>query len=285
MAGDSRFQIKECVGAALAFTRDNARFIAIAAAIGAGVITALTALALRSSPLAAVPLNLLMGLAQACTYAAFVGAVLFGADKVRARVLADGARVWAAMAIIGFLLFILTFVLSIPIVGVLFAGPMAPYVEDLQRAGQDQAAVMAIMTRFAEANPGPLLLIVLFYAAIILLITSRFYCAAPASIERRRILTFETWPWTKGAMLRIAGARLLLLFPANIFAGALGYLFGRLVGVDAMAAAEGQTEAPLFLAYVFVSAFLSLALFSALEAGLSSAIYQRLKPLTAQPAA
>ncbi|MBL8536439.1 MAG: hypothetical protein JNM59_03455 [Hyphomonadaceae bacterium] len=253
------------------------RFIAMASALAAGAITALTALAL-GAPTLAFPLNMLMGLAQATAYAAFLGLALVSSDHARARFLQDGLRTWAAMAIIAFLMFILLFVMSLPIVGVLLAGPMAPYVEDLQRAGQDQAAVMAIMTRFAEANPGMLLGIVLFFGAITLFVTSRFFVAAPATLAARRILTFETWRWTKAATLSIVGARLMLLAPANVFAGALGYVIGRLMGVDAMAPATGQTAAPFFLVYVFASAFLSLMIYYALEAGLSAAFYRRLRP-------
>ena len=138
------------------------------------------------------------------------------------------------------------------------------------------------MLEFAEANPGALLAVTLFYCAVWLLLTSRLYLAAPASVEQGRILTFETWAWTKGSMLRITAARLMLLLPANILAFAIGYLAGRVVGVDAMnsgAMAETASSNPAgYLFYVLVATFITFVLYSSLEAGLSSYIYRGLKP-------
>ncbi len=273
--------IRANVGAALRFGRENLRFVALGAGVGAGAATLVAALGLAAPPLALLTV-IASGFVQALVYAAFVSAALYGAGGVRARLLGDGLRVWAAMAVIGFFLFIVFFVLSIPAMMALNAGPLAPYLPDLQSAGEDQAAVLAVMTRFAEANPGALLLTMVFFGVIWLLLTSRLYLAAPASIDAKRILTFETWSWTKGAMVRIAAARLMLLLPANVLAGALGYLFGRLLGVDAFApelAARGHGAA--FLAYVFVAHFVSFGLYSSLEAGLSSFIYRGLRPAPA----
>jgi hypothetical protein len=162
------------------------------------------------------------------------------------------------------------------------AGPMAPYLEDLQAAGSDNVAVMAVMVQFAERNPLPLLLVMLFLGGIWILLTSRFYLAAPASVDQQRILTFETWPWTKGAMLRITGARLLLLIPANLFVGAISHLLGRVIGINTLDPATVQAAATSnpagYLAFVFVSGVLTFALYSALEAGLSTYLYRGLKP-------
>lgn len=285
MAGN--VPIRESVGAALRYVRENIGFVAMASAIAAGAMTLVGALALAAPPLGFVT-SIASTFVQALVYAAFVGAALFGAGAVRVRWMNDGMRVWAAMAIIGFLLVIIMFVASMVASVVLATGPLARYLPDLQAAGSDQAAVVAIMTRFAEQNPLAVLLLTLFLGGIWMLITSRFYLAAPATVDQQRILTFETWPWTKGAMLRITGARLLVLIPANIFVGAVGLLVGRLIGADTMdpatmsAAATSNTVG--YLVYVFVSSFLSLGLYSALEAGLSSYLYRGLKPQeTPQP--
>ncbi len=270
--------IRANVGATLRFVRENWRFAALVAGLGAGAATLIAALGLAAHQLALLTV-IASGFVQALVYAAFVAAALYGAGGVRARLLGDGLRVWAAMAVIGFFLFIVFFVLSIPAMIALIAGPLAPYLPDLQSAGEDQAAVLAVMTHFAEANPGALLITMVFFGAVWLLLTSRLYLAAPASIDAKRILTFETWSWTKGVMLRIAAARVMLLLPANVLAGALGYLFGRLLGVDAFApelAARGSGSA--FLAYVFVAHFVSFGLYSSLEAGLSSFMYRGLRP-------
>jgi len=277
--------VRESVGAALRFVRENIRLI--------GAVSALAALAsaLGSTlgvivPALSMPTGVINSLVQAFAYAAFVGAALFGAGAVRGRWTSDGGRVWAAMIVVGFFLCIVGVVLVIPVSIALVAGPMAPYLSDLQAAGSNNDAVLAVMTRFAEENPAALLATFLFFVVIWLLLTSRLYLAAPATVDQQRILTFETWKWTKGAMLRIAGARLLLLIPANIFVGAIGYLIGRAFGIDTMnpatAAATVQANPLGFFIYVLLSSFITFALYSALEAGLSTYLYKGLRPRETQ---
>lgn len=273
--------IQESVGAALRFVRENLQLVLVASAIGAGVITALSAVALWVGPLALFA-NVAATIARAFVYAALIGAALSGAASVQTRLARDAWRVWAAMAIIGFFLFIVMFVLLIPGFVVLIAGPMAPYVEQLQAAGQDDAAVFAVTMRFVQENPLAIILFALFYAVAWLLLTSRLFLSAPASADQGRILTFETWGWTKGQMLRITGARLLLLGPAYVLVSALDYVAAVLVGLnplDPMAAAGfAQANPAGFLGYVFVTTFITVGLFASLEAGLSTYLYRGLKP-------
>jgi hypothetical protein len=159
---------------------------------------------------------------------------------------------------------------------------MAPYVGDLQAAGEDQAAVLAVMMRFMEENAGTLLLVTLFYGAVWLLLTSRLFVAAPATIEARRVLAFDTWKLTKGAMWRICAARLMLLVPAYILVSALSHLAGRAVGIDTMnisaVAQAAAANSPAVLAYNFASSFMMLAAYLSMEAGLSAYLYKGLKP-------
>jgi hypothetical protein len=283
MAGN--VPIFESVGAAFRYVRENIRFIAIAAVAGAAALTLITGFTLAAPQFGFVTW-ILARVVEAMVYAAFLGASLFGSAAVRTRALNDGMRVWAAMAIIGFFLFIVMFVAFIVAGVVMAVGPLAAYMGDLTAAGRDEAAVMAVMVRFAEANPVAVLLFALFLSAIWMLLTSRLYLAAPASVDQQRILSFETWAWTKGTMLRITGARLLLLIPANLFVGAIGHLIGRLIGVDtldpATHAAAASSNPVVYLAFVFVTGALSFALYSALEAGLSSYLYRGLKPAETQ---
>jgi hypothetical protein len=277
--------IRESVGAALRYVRENLAFIAVAGATAAGATTLIGAFALAAPQLGLVT-TLVSSFVQALVYGALVGAALFGPGAVRVRWFNDGMRVWAAMAIIGLLLFIVMFVASMTASIILVAGPLGPYLQDLQAAGSNNVAVLAVMTRFAENNPLTLLALTIFLGGIWILLTSRFYLAAPATVDRQRILTFETWPWTKGAMLRITAARLLLLIPANLFVGAIGLLVGRLAGMNTLdpatisGAAASNPIAYLF--YLFVTSFLSISLYSALEAGLSSYLYRGLKPADEQ---
>lgn len=284
-----RVPVRQSVGAALGFVVENWRFLALVSAIGAAATTLVSALAM-AVPTVGLLAGLAQGIVQAFVYAAFTAAALYGAGAVRARWTGDGWRVWGAMAIVFFFLFIVFTVLTIPVLITLFAGPLGPYATELQAAGEDQRAVLAIMMRAVEENPGVVLAVVLFYLALWLMLTSRLYLAAPASVDQGRILVFETWKWTKGAMLSITGARLLLLVPANILAGALGYLVGRAVGVntfDMMAMAETAANNPTgVLIYSAVAGFITLLLYSTLEAALSAYLYQGLKPAEQQkPAA
>ncbi len=284
----SQVPIRESVGAALRFVRENVRFVLITAAAFAGVSALVTSASLLL-PQAGILTMVASGIIQAFCYAVLIGAVLFGAQALGARWRSDGWRVWAAMVVIGFFLAIVMFVVTIPVSIVLAAGPLTPYVADLQHAGSDQDAVMRVMTRFIQDNPTAILLVGLFYAVVWFFLTSRLYLAAPASIDAGRILTFETWKWTKGSMLRITGARLLLLAPAYILAGALGHLIGRLVGINTLDPASISAAVaanPIgVLGFDLVRSFIILALYAPLEAGLSAYLYRGLKPADVGPPA
>lgn len=266
--------MRDSIGAALRFAVDNWRFVAVVAAAGAVGSTIFTLPTLNPANPGVGLLGLMMsGFVRAFAYAALLGAFLFGVQAVRARIVQDGWRVWSAMAVIGFFLFILFTVLSIPAMIIVASGPLAPYGDALQQAGSDQAQVMAVMTRFAQENPTTVLMLTLFFGTIWYGVTSRLYLAAPATVDQGRILTFETWRWTKGALFQIVGARLILLFPAFVLSFAFSMLVARLLGVAGGTASMGAA-----VVYMFASSFVSFAFVVALEAGLSSALYRALKP-------
>lgn len=287
MAEAGKVPVTECVGAALRFARANFRLIATMSALGALAGTFFSAIGLYATPLS-LPAMLASGLVQAIVYAAFIRVAMGGPDLASQRLVGDGVLVWAAMAVIGFFLFIVLTLGVFAAVIALAAGPIAPYIGELQAAGDDQEAVVAIMARFAEENPGALLALTLFFGGIWLLLTSRLYLAAPASIEAKRVTVFDTWKATKGAMLRICAARLLLLLPAYLLVSALSYLFGRAVGIDTMdfnaVAAAAQANPVGVLVYSLGASFLTLAVYSSFEAGLSAYLYQGLKPASATAA-
>jgi hypothetical protein len=264
--------------------REQWRFVLAVSAIAAAGTAALSALS-EVTPLLSMVSMLGSGFLQAALYAVFIGAALLGADVARRRWLVDGARVWAAMAVVGFFLFIAFFALSLPVSMVLFAGPLARYAPALQAAGNDSAAVMAIFVRFANENPGPVLIAMLVFFVVWMALTSRLYLAAPATVDRQRIQTFETWSWTRGLTLKIVGARLMLLAPAYVLSAALGHLIGRALGVNtlnlAAAAAAAESNPTGFIAYVLVAGFIAFALYSSLEAALSAYLYKALRPSAA----
>lgn len=280
--------IRESVGAAFGFVRENPRFVAIAAILGAVASVIVSAISL-AAPQVGVVSTVASGLLQAFIYSALIGCALYGAAAASTSWRNDGWRVWAAMIVVGFFLAIIMLVVTIPVSIILAAGPLGRYAAELQGVGSDQQAVLGIMMRFAEENPTTILVVMLFYCAIWFLLTSRLYLAAPASVDAGRIRTFETWSWTKGAMLRITAARVLLLVPAYIFSGALGHIVGLAFGLntlDATSIAAAAAANPVgLLAFDFLRSLIILALYAPLEAGLSSYLYRGLKPAEAPPAA
>ena len=288
MSEAGRASVQDNVGGALRFLRENWRGTALIAAIGAGASTALALAALGFAQAGAtlgVAIPLAATLISAAIYTAFYRAVLDPPDA-RTRLAQDALRVWGAMAVLSFFLVIVLFALMLPC-AVLLAPFLTPYASEIAAAGQDEAQLMAIATRFAQENPAAIALIMIGFGAVVLLLTSRFYLSGPASVEARRILTFETWNWTKHNMLRIAGARLMLLGPAYVLSLMLTLLLGRAFGVDVLQAEQLRAfavQSPFgFGLYNFVSDFVAIGFYNALEAGLSVHFYRALKqPLAAR---
>jgi hypothetical protein len=276
--------VRESVGAALRFVRENWRFVAIVAAIFAAAST-LLALITLSQPGLGIVTMVANGIVQAMCYGALTTAALFGASQVRSRIAQDGWRVWSSMVIVGFFLFIVMVVVFMVVSMVLLAGPLSPYINELQAAGADEQRVMSILTRIGTEQPGAILLATLFCSAIWLLLTSRLYLSAPASVDAGRALTFETWTWTQGAVLGISWARFMLLIPAYILMFALTTLLGRVFGFNMLDAGSLQAAVSAnpvgLIVFEFVSSFVVLALYASLEAGLSSYLYRGLKPADA----
>ncbi len=276
--------VRESVGAALRFVRENVRFIVSVALIYAIVSTLIAGLTL-SVPQLGVLTMVANGVVQAFCYGALTAGALFGVDTVRSRWHRDGWRVWSSMVVVGFFMTIVMFVITIPVTIALVAGPLGSYAPELQAAGSDQDAVMRIMVRFVEENPMAILVTALFFFVVWLLLTSRLYLAAPASVEAGRILTFETWKWTRGATLRITWARFMLLVPAYALMFALTALFGRIFGFNVLDGASMQAAVaanPIgVVIFEFITSFIVLALYSPLEAGLSAYLYKGLKPADA----
>ena len=264
--------VREVVGAAFPWVRAQWRVVLIASAIGALAMAAITVVGV-ASPIVAIAADVAGWLVQAFVYSMFLQAALSGKAAFDAAV---GLRVFAAMMIVGFFLFLAFFVLMIPGAMVLLIGPMSPYLHDMQQAGQDQAAMMQVVTRFAQENPAPLLAFIAFYAILWFLLTSRLYLAAPATAAAKRVLTFDTWAWTRGHTLKIVGARIMLMAPAFVLMATLTYLAARLLGIDLSSAASAA--APQFSLYVAFDRMVFFAVYLALEAGLSVALYRALKP-------
>jgi hypothetical protein len=285
---DGKVPVRESVGEALRFVRENLRPLAAISAVSAAVSTALAIISGLAGALA-LPVTAASSFVGAATYAAFTAGCLNGFAGLQQRIVGDGVRVWAAMAVIGFFLLIVCVVLGIPGV-IVFAVLIGPrYGAELQQVSGDQAATMTLMQRILTENPGMILAFFLFYGLIWLALTSRLYLSAPASVEARRILTFETWSWTRGNMWRILGARLMLLMPAYVIAAGASFLLAGAIGLNindpASIQAFSRAQMPLYAVYLLISGFLQLGLYVALEAGLSTYLYRGLKPSAAAPLA
>ncbi|HWA00368.1 MAG TPA: hypothetical protein VG841_08640 [Caulobacterales bacterium] len=258
----------------------NWRIAATAGVVGA-VLSALFSMLSFSAPALGLVWSVLSAVVSAFVYAALIGGALDGSKDLSQRVAQEGWRVLGAMAVVGFFLFIVFVVVAIAD-GFILAFAAADYLPQLQEAGKDTTRVYAIMQRFAMEKPAVPLFVFLLNAAIWMTLTSRLYAAAPASYDSRRILTFETWKWTKGNMLRILAARLLLLLPIYIVVFALGAVLLRLLtpnifDAEALSAAE-HAQPALFAIISVVSEFVQFALYFALEAALSAHIYKLVRP-------
>lgn len=264
---EPRFQ--DSVGTALRTVRENWRAIALISLAGAILSSALQ-LAGASAPQLLMPLSLVSTGVNSAIYAAFVVIALRGGRPPLTP--AEAARLWAAMLIIGFFMLIVAVVTLIPGSMFLVAGPYAKYVPALQSAGQDNAAVLAVFQRIWQENPWPMIGCMVFYGLIFFYLSTRLYLAAPATVDRGRILTFETWVWTKKAVGKIVTARILLIAPAWVLANAIVYLLGRAV-------AEGS---PFLLAVFAAGVFIGNILYGALGAALSTALYRDLGGTNAQ---
>lgn len=278
MRGEGKVPVRESIGAALRFLRTHWRPVITIAAV-TSLVHAGAFLLLGVS----LPFLLIVFFASACAHAAFLSTAFNGPPPLNRALFADGARVFVSVAAVAFFMAIVFFMVFYLAMGVL----IAPYAEQVKAAGEDQAALTEIMTQAVQSQPATLTWALLLGGALLLLLTSRFYLVAPASVDRKRIVVFDSWRWTKGNMLRIAAARIALLLPAFALVSALQSLAALLFGVnaaDAPALAGLATANPiLFAAFYFVAGAIQLALLGALEAGLAAYLYQGLRPAPPAP--
>ncbi|MES1198506.1 MAG: hypothetical protein ABUS48_00805 [Pseudomonadota bacterium] len=259
----------------------NWRAAAVAGVLGAVLSTLFSLLTFSVAPLGLI-WSVLAIVVTSYVYTALTGAALNGEAGLSQRVAQEGLRVLGAMFIVGFFLFII-FVVTAIVDAFIIAAAAADYVPQMQAASGDQAALMQVMARFFHDKPGPVIVVALINIAIWYALTSRLYVAAPASYDASRILSFETWRWTKGNLLRIVAARLLLLLPLYCLVAGVGVGLNILMGVtnvfDADAVEQTVRAAPAkFAVLSLVGDFLQFALYMALEAALSAEIYKVLKP-------
>jgi hypothetical protein len=261
------------VGHAVRFVRQEWRFVLAVAGI-ASAAHLLSILMLQGASVALFPFI------SAATHAALIGAVLFGAAAVPGRIFRDTFKLWMAMTLLIIILFIVLFALLMFGMSAL----LAPYYDALVAAKEDQAANMAILTRAANEQPAAFVGLALLASIVLLYFTSRFYLVAPATLETGRVQLFSSWTQTKGHVLRIVLARLIVLTPAYVLFASIQALAGAALGlgllmpwdfIEMQTAAQAQPG--LYLALLIIEVFLQVAVYAALEAGVAVAIYRSLK--------
>jgi hypothetical protein len=271
--------IRDSVGAALRFVRENIRLVVLAAAMAALVQGVIALLGISLVWIVAVVAGTLLA------YAAYLSTALGAQTPVVQGLAGNAGRVAGSMAMVGFFLALVFFVVTF----FAMTAVIAPYQAQVQAAGEDEAAVRAIMETAMAENGDVMRMSMLFGAILVFALTTRFYVVAPATVDRRRITVFESWRMTRGNFLRIAGARLLLLAPAFILAWALQTLIARLLGAPSgdpiQVLQYSQSNAVGFAVFYTVSLFVQLAVVSALDAGLSASIYRRLNATSPPPPA
>ncbi|MBI3439101.1 MAG: hypothetical protein HY054_10735 [Proteobacteria bacterium] len=269
----AQVSVRRTVGDALAFLRARWRFVLpLAAAAGAAQTLALLAFGPNLAWL------VILAVVSATAFAALIRTALRGPADVRSNVVGDAARVAGAVAIVGVIVAIISIVLLYVAMSII----IAPYADEIRAAGQNQAALQALMQHAISAQPGTLFWAMIAWALIAFFLTSYFYLAAPASVDSRRVIVFQSWQWTNRHILRVAGARILLLLPALVLTNALQTVVGLGLGftTDDLVALSNQARAnpSLFAVFYGVALFFQIAVYAALEAGLSTALYRALKP-------
>lgn len=259
--------IKDSVGEALRTARALGRFVLIVA--GAGALAAMVGAVL--GPLALLAIFVVL----VTCHTALISAAFNGAAAVRARLLADAGRVGAAMAMVGL---VIGFIIIAGVYGAMMV-LIAPFADEVRAAGENQEQLTAIFNRAVESQPHVASIALAIGAALIFYITTRFYLAAPASVVEGRVRAFDSWRLTRGHTLKIMGARLMLLLPALVLVWALQSLLAVAFGFNTSDAAallaQVQANPGLFFA---IGLFAQIALYGALEAALSAALYRRIKP-------
>lgn len=268
-----KISLRDAIGRALHDVRAEWRFVLVIAALAAGA-SGVALMALGGTLIWPVAILLL----SAGVYAALTRLALSGSAPVAGALARDTLRVLAAGAIVTFFIGVFALLALYVTLGILI-GPYSNQAKALAEAN-DQAGMTALMQRAVSEHPNVLLVALVVAGVILLALTSRFFLAAPQSLDRQRIMVFDSWRLTRGNMLKVIGARLWLLGPAIVLASALQSLFGMAIGLDVgnflALAAQAQSNPLAFVGFFTVSQFLQIAIYSSLEAALAVALYRAL---------
>lgn len=272
--------VRESAAQGLRLLRDQWRLVLSVAVIGALAQT--TIFTLFGGTLIVLALG---ALAAAPVHAAYVSAAQNGRAPTTSRLFEDAGRVVAAVGMVGLFLAMLTIVFVLAAMSVL----LGPHAEEIRAAEQNQAEVAAIVERAISAQPQLVFAMLVVFALVWLWATSRFYLAAPASVEERRVVVFDSWTWTRGNTWRIVAARLSVLAPALVLTAVVQLVFGMALGVptaDLIAMSNSAGANPwAFVVFFTLCQFVQIALYASCEASLAAYLYRGLRPAVATPTA
>jgi len=135
---NAQVSVRQTVGDALAFARKQWRFV-LPIAGAAGLIQTLTLLAFGPN----LAWLIILTVVSATVFGALVRTALNGPRDVRANIIGDAGRVAGAVAIVG----VIVAIVSITLLYLAMSIIIAPYADEVRAAGQDQAALSALMQR------------------------------------------------------------------------------------------------------------------------------------------
>jgi hypothetical protein len=269
---------RDAIGAALLFVRSRWRLVLTAAGVFA---LAQTAAVLLTGPSLIWMVVVIGGFAT--VHALFTNAAL-GAADARQDLPGHAGRLTLGMGLIG----LFGFIVMLMVVFVAMSFLVAPYAAEIEAVRENEAAVREITERAIAAQPDLMMWFLVLGGVLLFVLTARFFLAAPATVDRKRVLVFESWPMTRGSFLRIVAARIVLLGPALVFAGALHAIVASLLGAPADPAGQMAfiQSSRMNFAFVYGSAlFFQTAVYGALEAALSANFYKLLNGRAPPPVA
>ncbi len=272
--------IFQCASAAVSAWRAGLRALLPSAGLMGVAATVLSLLigpsAIASNPGALVSLSAAMLGPTALYYAAAMRGAFGQGYGVNRDVVRDGLAVFTGVGVVGFFLLLALIATNLAANAILFA----PFVEELQAAGEDPAVMQNVAERIVTENPEGVALVFALFAAITMLLTSRLYLAGPESVAAHRGRSFETWTWTKGNLLRIIAVRLVLLVPAYALSVLAGFVVAGPV-VALLSGAGNAPSAPAVAVGLGIVTFLMALVHQGLEAHVCVVLHKGLRPTSA----
>ena len=194
----------------------------------------------------------------------------------------DEARLMSAQAMFVVLILFLGLILSF-IGGVLLLIAMSTQVPDLTAVENDPVALQAVIEQYFATPGGAVtaLVLIALTGLPLLYIAARLVTFPAATLQRKRIMIFETWSWTKGSVLSVMAAMLLTLAPLWVLNWVGMWVASAVTGLPMVFVGLSTGEIVLNPMMGFVHGFIA-GIFNIpitiAAAGLSAFMYQGFEP-------